>query len=1137
MPKIFDNITTQLLPALHSILSSSHRLDVSVGYFNLRGWDSLASYVESFSGADDGCCRLIVGMQRPPEELMRSAQRVQREGDGYLDGPTMVRLRHAAAKSFKEQIEFGVPNASAETTLRTLAAQLRAKKVRVRLFLRHQLHAKLYLVERNDPVTPLVGFVGSSNLTFSGLQGQGELNVDVVDQDATRKLQTWFEDRWDDPQSFDISRELAELIETSWVSEKLVKPYHVYLKMAFHLSQDAREGSREFTVPPDLLTILLPFQVEAVALAARYLQRRKGVLLGDVVGLGKTLIATAVARIFQLIENSNTLVLCPPKLVEMWQWYFGQYRVSGAVLSLGRVIEQLPHLPRYTLVIIDESHNLRNREGQRYAAVRDYILRNDSRVMLLTATPYNKQFTDLSNQVRLFLDEQSDIRIRPELFFQDYAASGKNEADFRATFNASPRSLRAFEQSTYPDDWRDLMRLFMVRRTRQFITRTYATFDADRQRYFVLLNGTPAYFPKRQPRTLSFALDDTSPTDQYARLYHTHVVQVLENLNLPRYELAAYVNQTAARRASAAERALLDNLARAGRRLIGFSRTNLFKRLESSGHSFLISLERHILRNMITLYALENGRPVPIGTQDVAMLDAAINDGDDEIPANDDVADDAQVDTELQSLDAGIPDPDAALAVYATRAAQVYATYATRFQRRFTWLDSQFFQASLKRTLRADARALAELVQRTGRWLPERDAKLAELVKLLCETHPTDKALIFTQFADTALYVGEQLRIRGVTDLAVATGQSYHPTALARRFSPQSNAGLRTGETELRVLIATDVLGEGQNLQDAHIVINFDLPWAIIRLIQRAGRVDRIGQQADTIEAYSFMPAAGVERIIGLRTRLSQRLQDNQEVVGSDETFFGEEAAHKLRDLYTERESVLEDDGDEDVDLSSAALQVWKSASEMDRRASLALPPIVAAARPVDAGNGPALPPGVISYLRFPDDTDAIVRVDAQGQVISQSIAATFRAIACGPDTPALPKTANHHDLVTAGLQAVLHEQNTFAGQLGSQRSVRRQVYERIKRFLEQHQRRPTLFSRPYLERLPTILDTLLRFPLNEKTRPTLSQHIRLGASDEALAEHVLRFADEDRLVVITDLEDTTPPDPQVVCSLGMIMM
>ena len=122
-------------------------------------------------------------------------------------------------------------------------------------------------------------------------------------------------------------------------------------------------------------------------------------------------------------------------------------------------------------------------------------------------------------------------------------------------------------------------------------------------------------------------------------------------------------------------------------------------------------------------------------------------------------------------------------------------------------------------------------------------------------------------------------------------------------------------------------------------------------------------------------------------------------------------------------------------------------------------------------------------------------------------------------------------------LQAVLHEQNTFAGQLGSQRSVRRQVYERIKRFLEQHQRRPTLFSRPYLERLPTILDTLLRFPLNEKTRPTLSQHIRLGASDEALAEHALRFADEDRLVVITDLEDTTPPDPQVVCSLGMIMM
>jgi len=1134
MPNIFDNIESHLLPALRRVLDLSHQLDVSVGYFYLRGWDKLADIVDSFSGADDNCCRLIVGMQRPPEDVMRSLQRLLRDGDGYLDGPAIARMRRAAAKSFREQIEFGVPSASSAAALRTLAAQLRARKVRVKLYLRHPLHAKLYLVERHDPITPLIGFVGSSNLSFSGLQGQGELNVDVVEQDAARKLQKWFNARWDDSLAFDISAELAELIESSWASERVIQPYHVYLKMAFHLSQEAREGTRAYTVPRDLRDILLPFQIEAVSLAARYLQRRNGVLLGDVVGLGKTLMATAVARIFQGIDNSNTLVICPPKLVEMWRWHLARYQVSGAVMSLGRVIDELPSLPRYRLVIVDESHNLRNREGQRYAAVRDYVERNDSRVMLLTATPYNKQFTDLSNQLRLFLDDQRDIRIRPEQFFQDYFASGKNEADFQANFNASPRSLRAFEQSPHPDDWRDLMRLYMVRRTRQFIIRTYATFDPERQRSFVMLNNQRAYFPLRRPRSLSFVLDEQDPNDQYAQLYSARVVGVIENLALPRYELAAYVNPTAARRASPAERDLLDNLARGGRRLIGFSRTNLFKRLESSGHSFLISLERHILRNMITLYALENGKPVPIGTQDVAMLDTAISDVDDEIPENDEVADEEQANEEQQALDASAPDPDATLSRYEAQAATVYATYSTRFRRRFKWIDASFFQASLKRSLRADARALAEVARQAGRWRAARDAKLAALATLLRETHPDDKVLIFTQFSDTALYLAEQLKARGVENLAVATGQVNDPTALARRFSPHSNGELRPGETPLRVLIATDVLGEGQNLQDAHIVVNYDLPWAIIRLIQRAGRVDRIGQQADTIEAYSFMPADGIERIINLRTRLYRRLQNNQEVVGTDETFFGEESANKFRDLYTERSSVLEDDSNEDVDLSSAALQVWNSASEADRRVAQSLAPIVGATRPVDVGAGPALPPGVVSYLRFPDGTDAMVRVDAHGQMVSQSIAATFRAVACGPDAPALPNTENHHELVAAGLQAVLQEQVTFAGQLGSLRSTGRQVYERVKRSLEHHQRHPTLFSRPLLDGLPALLEALLRFPLRDRARSGLSQQIGLGAADDEVARNALRLYEDDRLVAVTDTEDTAPPDPQIVCSLGL---
>jgi superfamily II DNA/RNA helicase len=144
-------------------------------------------------------------------------------------------------------------------------------------------------------------------------------------------------------------------------------------------------------------------------------------------------------------------------------------------------------------------------------------------------------------------------------------------------------------------------------------------------------------------------------------------------------------------------------------------------------------------------------------------------------------------------------------------------------------------------------------------------------------------------------------------DTAVAVGGSGDPAELAWRFSPRSNDKKAFAESrgELRVLVATDVLSEGQNLQDAHIVVNYDLPWAIIRLIQRVGRVDRIGQKAEEIVAYSFLPREGLDRIIALRSRLTDRLRENAEVVGTDEAFFEDEPpADILQDLYTERAGI-----------------------------------------------------------------------------------------------------------------------------------------------------------------------------------------------------------------------------------------
>ncbi|GIV11170.1 MAG: hypothetical protein KatS3mg020_0661 [Fimbriimonadales bacterium] len=1140
MPKIYDNIELRLIEGLNGLLPEAKSAAFCVGYLNLRGWDQLADSVENLpGGSEDRACRVLVGMYRPPEEEMRVLA-YPRDGESYLDGPTVARLKRKITESFRQQLEIGVPSDQAERSLRRLADQLRAGKVRLKAFLRYPLHAKLYLIQRKDSITPLIGFVGSSNLTFAGLSQQGELNVDVVDHDAAQKLLNWFNARWNDPQAIDLTDTLAKLIETSWACVKDVPPYLIYLKMAHYLSEEAREGEREFRVPrvfEEKGTPLLDFQERAVSLAVHILYRRGGVLLGDVVGLGKTLMATAIARVFQEDNQSNTLVICPPKLVPMWEQYLQKYEINGRVLSLGRVSEVLgrPDAPRYRLLIIDESHNLRNREGKRYRAIREYIENNEPRVLLLTATPYNKQYADLSNQLRLFVDENQDLHVRPEKFFQAWAEAGKTEADFIARFQTSPRSLRAFEQSPFPDDWRDLMRLFLVRRTRQFIIRHYAEFDKEKQRYFVRLNGKPTYFPIRQPKRLEFRINDHDPNDQYARLFSDAVVEIIEQLKLPRYGLEGYLVADADRQASEQEKRILENLNRAGRRLIGFCRTNLFKRLESSGYSFLVSVDRHILRNLVTLHALENNLSLPIGAQDAALLDTAMNDSDAEF-----------VDIEQNNTDAtgeATTDPIAAnlspttLEAYRQRAQQVYQTYRTQQRNRFQWLDPKFFRPDLKEALQEDVNLLLKVLQLAGTWDPCRDAKLSALEQLLTQQHPHDKVLIFTQFADTAVYLGEQLQKRGLRDLAVVTADSTDPVALARQFSPESNGGLPLNKPPLRILIATDVLAEGQNLQDCHIIVNYDLPWAIIRLIQRAGRVDRIGQKHDTITVYSFLPADGVECIIRLRNRLFNRLQQNQEVIGTDETFFGEEGEIRLRDLYTEKAGTLDDDSfDEDIDLASLALQVWNSAAEADRKAALELPPIVAATRALPQNADPLQePPGVITYLRYPDGADALVRVDEHGNLVSQSLSAIFRAAACAPDTPPLPRAKNHHELVARCVQIATAEQEAFGGQLGSLRSVRRKLYERLKQYRDRLQQQPTLLTNETMEQLDYILHLIWQYPLKESARDSISRQMRLGITDEALLELVWQRANNNTLVQIIQEEDSESAEPQIVCSMGLV--
>jgi hypothetical protein len=1124
MPRIFDNIEHRLLDALQNTLKISEHADFCVGYFNLRGWRHIDTLMEHWQGGEKATCRLLIGMQDKPEDELRKVFSLK--GGQEVDQSTIIRLKTRIAQDFREQLLVGAPTNADQEGLRRLSAQLRAGRVVVKLFLRHKLHAKLYLCYRTDPNNPITGFLGSSNLTLAGLSGQGELNVDVVEHDACHKLERWFNERWEDHWCLDISQELADIIDESWAREETLLPYYIYLKMAYHLSEEARTGLREFRIPRDFKDKLFEYQVAAVKIAANHLNKRSGVMIGDVVGLGKTLMATTLARIMQDDYGTETLVICSKNLVKMWHEYVHAYHLVGQVLSISNVINQLPDLRRYRLVIIDESQNLRNREGKRYKVIKDYIEKNESKCVLLSATPYNKTYLDLSAQLRLFLSEEDskDLGIRPERLISELG-----ETTFNFRYQCPVRSLTAFEQSEYADDWRDLMRLFLVRRTRSFIQDNYAQTDAAGRKYLDFNDGRRSYFPLRLPRTVKFSIADQQASDPYAFLYSDAVVNTVNDLNLPRYGLGNYIASNPRLRPTPAESQQLSSLSRAGKRLMGFCRTNLFKRLESGGPAFLQSVERHVLRNFVYLHAIEAGLDLPIGTQDASLLDTGVNDEDEDALLGGTADDEDEVTIAPDTMVA----PLHSEAEYRRRAAEIYQEYATQYKRRFKWLRPTLFTIDLQRNLLQDAQNLLRVLVECGTWDASRDAKLSALVDLLTRQHPDEKVLIFTQFADTVYYLTNQLKSQGIKAIEGVTGDAADPTALAWRFSPVSNDKRNQVNPleELRMLVATDVLSEGQNLQDAAIVVNYDLPWAIIRLIQRAGRVDRIGQQSASIYCYSFLPADGVERLLRLRERVRARLKANAEVVGTDEAFFEDDTSNNaFIDLYNEKAGILDGEADTEVDLASQAYQIWKNATDANPKLKGIIEKLPNVAFSTCAHQGTfTAPEGVLVYMRTAEGNDALAWVNRKGESVTQSQLAILRAAACDIETKPIPRPPEQHDLVKLGVEHIIAEETRGSGgQLGSPSGARRRTYERLKQYALPA--RHTLFPPP--PELDKAIEEIYRYPLQESARDTLNRQMRSGISDEQLAQLVVDLRDNDRLCHVQG--ETEEREPQIICSLGL---
>ena len=449
-----------------------------------------------------------------------------------------------------------------------------------------------------------------------------------------------------------------------------------------------------------------------------------------------------------------------------------------------------------------------------------------------------------------------------------------------------------------------------------------------------------------------------------------------------------------------------------------------------------------------------------------------------------------------------------------------------------SWLDPSLFKRTLKQHLLKDCETIINMIKLCGEWEPANDQKLNKLEELLTFQHPDEKIVVFTQYSDTANYLYRQLKRRGLKQMAIVTGDSDNPTAIVEKFSPKSNEKTDIPASEqYRVIIATDVLSEGQNLQDSHIVVNYDLPWAIIRLIQRAGRVDRIGQLAEEIYCYSFFPAEGVENIIGLRQTLNDRINQNAEVIGSDEIFF-EGNEQNLRDMFNEKSGVLDDDDDNDVDLSSYAYQIWKNATDAKPDLARIIPTLnnmIYSTKQVDELDKA----GVVTYARTSNEFDVLTWLDGDGNVVSQSQKRILQALACSADTEAVEPLENHHELVADAVELAQQESTitNIGGMLGNRFSTRFRIIKLLEHFHEQQTN--LFFSEEMKQELKLAIDDIYNYPLQEVTKVALGQMMRRNQNQEDIVEYVLELRRAGNLCRKPEQENQIK-EPTIICSMGM---
>lgn len=816
--------------------TKDYEVGVATAYFNPGGFSLLADELEQLAQV-----RLLLGAEpeRPERQLRPLKESVS---------PTRAaraRLRRALeghARSLELDRDLLGFNIDADASARRLVAWLRSGRVEVRRLEDGFLHGKAFIVTTDDEGV----IAGSSNFTFAGLATNIELNLGHYDPHVVGQVVGWFDDLWGEAKPFDLAGLYAARYD-----EHL--PYLIYLRMLWErYGEELLEEAAAANLPRIHLT---SFQRDGMWRAKRILAERHGVVIADEVGLGKTFLAGELIREAVEERRQRVLVISPATLRDgPWKRFLLNYGLAVEVISFddlaadrrlnpeGTRPSSFSFSPReYAMVVIDEAHNLRNPTTQRANALRHLLGGSPPKdVVLLTATPVNNALWDLYYLLAYFI---------------------KNDATFA---DAGIRSLRdhfANAMAMNPDDLSpehlfDILDAVAVRRTRSFV-KSYYPNDT------VTIDGQAVHitFPTPRVERVSYDLDAVLPAffDRFAHALDSPVAASGDPsvLTLARYAPSRYRTDGEVEAHEV--------------QLAGLLRSGLLKRFESSACAFARTCRKMANSHDGFLGLLDTGK-VATGS---ALADWIATDADD----------DSEVDTYLEHHVELLDD------------ASAYD------------LDLLRTDVANDRDLLIAFAAEAEAVTR------DQDPKLAILVEQLAaiaaqaaaegvgadDERDKRKVLVFSYFADTVDWIVEHLtemidqdpRLAVYRDRVAALSGSFGKKEdVLWGFAPRTTDAPDGADEDLYdIVIATDVLSEGVNLQQARHIINYDLPWNPMRLVQRHGRIDRIGSTHRAVYLRCVFPDAQLDELLGLEERLHRKIAQAAAAVGVTEVLPGSKAS------------------------------------------------------------------------------------------------------------------------------------------------------------------------------------------------------------------------------------------------------